>query len=279
MRARVDTSQVVRAYQTAFNRIAQLTGFDQRAILLGEAGVILKTWAGRTKVAKPEQAMQRARYRAGKRTFGDVSSASTNPYGISINTGAKHGYPGVVWFRTRNKKFQQAGVITNKGDWVPGSGVVFYPVHFRDSDWAKIDAGARAYAGWLRALLPVAEKSVGLARQSVIQIADSLGIDLTQVKGGGTLSAAGIAKARAAIASNGRAYVNGRGSHWGNAVRYHVQLINRLPYGIKAGMDRTLAGVLAGRVKYFETSYKKGAFDSIKSAARAFPNIVRVSNS
>jgi len=118
-------------------------------------------------------------------------------------------------------------------------------------------------------------RSVGLARQSVVQIADALGIDLLTVKGGGTLSDAGIAKARAALASNGQSYRNGIGLQGGNKVYDHVDLINTLPYGRKIGMDRTLLSVLNGQNKYFEKSYAKGAFDSQRKACAGYPNLFK----
>src|SRR5690606_7898240 len=128
-------------------------------------------------------------------------------------------------------------------------------------------AGTAAYGAALKVMLPRALQSVGLSRQSVVQIADALGIDLTAVKGQG-ISPAGIAKARAAIASNGRSYRNGTGVQAGDPIRYHVTLINRLPYGRRTGMDRTLAFVVAGRAKHIEIAYRKGAFGSMATVRR-----------
>jgi hypothetical protein len=117
--------------------------------------------------------------------------------------------------------------------------------------------------------------SIGLSRQSVVQIADALGIDLLRVQGGGTISGAAIASARASVATTGKTYRNGTGARGGDQVRAYVDLVNRLPYGRKIGMDRTLLGVLAGQNKYFERSYAKGAFDTQKAAIRAFPNLFK----
>lgn len=41
-------------------------------------------------------------------------------------------------------------------------------------------------------------------------------------------------------------------------------------------MDRTLLGVVAGRTKFFEQSYAKGAFDSLQKTARAYPGLFTV---
>ncbi len=274
MNVRMDASRVMRSYSSAFQRFQRLEGFSQAQLLTAEAGVILKQWAGWTKVGDPVVASLRARYRAEKRAFG-ATNIDKNAFGISVATGRGGGYPGEVWFRhpkskSNRSRFQVAGLISDSGSFTPSF------IHWKDPDWANITAGAERYGEELKKLLPFAPKSVGLARQSIIQIADALSIDLTAVKGGGTLSSAGIAKARAAIASSGRSYQNGVGHRGGDGTKDYVDLLCRLPYAGKIGMDATLLRVIAGRAKYIETSYQKGAFDSLSTAARAFPNLFRV---
>jgi hypothetical protein len=268
MNIRLDATQVSRTYSAAFRRLRELPGFDHQVLLRAEMGSILKAWAGKTKVGTAKQADFRARYRAGKAAFGDVGHASSNPYSISVNTGLRGGYPGEVWFRTRAKRFQQAGRITNAGKFIPAF------THFRASDWSRINEGAQAYAQKLATLLPNAIKSVGLARQSVVQIADALKIDLNSVSGAG-ISSAGIAKARAAIASSGVFHQNGFGNQDGDAITCYIEGITRLPYGRAAGLDTALDLVMVNRAKYIETSYRKGAFDSIARVQRAFPNVFK----
>jgi hypothetical protein len=238
-------------------------------VLRAEAGSILKKWAGVTKVADRESADERARYRAGKRAFGNLGGASKNQYRLSVNTGVRGGIPGWVWYMHPSNRFMLAGYIDDSGGVHPNP-----QRRFKNEAWSQISSGMQVYGGHLSTLLPHAHKSIGLARQSVIQIADSLGIDLSAVQGQG-VSAAGINKARAAIASSGRAYKNGLGSQGGDDAKAFVQLINRLPFGVKSGMDRGLAGVLSGRAKFIETAYKKGAFDSAKNAAKSFPNVFK----
>jgi hypothetical protein len=119
-------------------------------------------------------------------------------------------------------------------------------------------------------------KSIGLARQSVIQIADDLRIDLASVAGTG-ISSAAVGRARSAIASSGNTFKNGTGTQVGDTARAYIQLTNRLPYGVKTGMKSDLARVLSGRAKFIQRAYKKGAFDSMRTAVRAFPNIFNTS--
>lgn len=274
MKVTMDARPAAKAYSRAFQRLRQLPGFDLKAVLRAEAGSILKQWAARTPVASQREATFRARLRAAKAA--GVTRAGT--YDITVNTGARKGEPGVVWFRSNsaasNKKFnsglrwawQYAGEVSDGGQFTPAW------KHYRSSDWRNISEGAQKYGQLLAGMVPKSRASIGLSRQSVIQIADQLGIDLASVRGTG-VSAAGIAKARAAMNSRGQSYKNGNGYQGGDNVRAYVTLINRLPYGDKIGMDRSLASVLAGRAKYIETSYQKGAFDSMKRAASAFPNI------
>jgi hypothetical protein len=257
-------------YGRALRMLRTLPGFSHKQILRAECGSILKAWAGRTKVSTEEEALWRARFRAGKRAFGDVSSIDRNPYGISVNTGLRGGYPGEVWYRHPvSKKFQQAGVINDHGGFTPAW------IHWKSAAWSGILEGSERYATELKGQLILAPKTVGFARQSVVQIADDLGIDLNKVNGGG-INAKGLAKARAAIASNGRAYKNGSGTQSGDEQRFLIRLTNNLPFAIKAKMDRDILGIMRGRAKFIETAYRKGAMRSAGRVAKSFPNLCRV---
>lgn len=266
MTVTVDASAAVLEYQRAFRKLAELSGFSQRDTLRAEAGVIIKTWAGQTKVATKDSAELFARYRAGKRAFG-INRAGRNMFGITVNTGRGRGAPGMVWFRTARNRWQTPANIYS------GGYISQNHLHFKDDDWARIEAGMVTYAAELTKILPAAERARGLARQSVVIIADALGIDLGSVKGGGGLSAAGIAKARAAIASNGTRYVNGGGKDDGNEIKYYVEFFNNYPMNVKIGMDSALGRILANRARFIEMAYQKGAFDSIKKTAASFPNL------
>ncbi len=269
MNVKLDATQVVRAYSGVLNELRKMTGFSQMDVLRGEAGIILKTAAGRTKVARRQDIELRTRRRA-IRLIGASRAGAASDY-TTINSGIR-GEEGRIWFRTKNQKFQLMGHVGL------GTGrVQFANIHLRRDDWNGVVDTVNRVREMYKKILPQAEQSAGLARQSWVQIADSLGINLLAVRGGGTLSAAGIAKARAAIASTGVAYTNGASTAGGDAERAHVTLINRLPYGSKAatemgrGFDPMVIQILNGRTKYFEQSYAKGAFDSILATARAFP--------
>lgn len=275
---RLDASKVVETYSRAFRHLQKLEGISIPDLLTAEAGVILKTWAGKVKVANQAEIEDRARYVALKR-FG--ATIANRPGDVSVNVGLR-GPEGLVWLRTegtrRGKRwgrtssarpFHLVGRLSRDGRFT----AVHH--HFKNRDWSEIQDTVTTAAELIRLETARGEKSVGLARQSVVQIADDLGIDLLKVKGG-RLSAAGIAKARAAMSRRGIAYKNGIGVRSGDADRTVIDLLNRLPYGSKINLGGELLGVLKGRAKYLETSVAKGALDSLAAAQRAFPEVFRV---
>lgn len=267
MRATLDASRVGPAYTAAFQHLRTLPGFSQKNLLRAEMGSVLKAWAGDTQVATADQIERRTRARVAHAL--GLSKADANPARATVNNGARGGFRGEVWVRTRRKKFQQAGRITETGAFIPAW------KHWTAQDWGAINYAGTEYAARLRARRADAQNSLGLARQSVIQIADNLGIDLNEVAGG-RLSAIGIAKARAAIASSGKSFQNGLGYQMGDEVKFAIEGLTRLPYGLKIGMDQGALRAVNGRAQFIQTAYKKGAFDSMKKAAASFPNVFKV---
>lgn len=259
-----ELSQLTRA----FRAIAATTRKDARNVVRGFAGVVLKTWAGRTKVATQQQADQRTRAQVVKSLGLTKASA---PGDVSINAGIK-GLFGRVWVRSpQNRRgsgrpFRLAGQIT-------ADGRSFRPMdyHWKDGTWTDISESVIDVIDRLPGHIAKGRAALGLARQSIIQIADDLGIDLARVVGGGTLSVGGIAKARAAIATSGKRYRNGLGREENSAKGIFLTLINNYPLANKLEMDRTLAGVLSGQVKYFERNLAEGVFLSQKQVVAAYP--------
>lgn len=297
----VDTTGILKATAGTLRRMSQLTGFDQRTVLLSFAGVVLKTWAGRTKVATEAGIDRKSRLHAVSSLGYTGKGRNPDRGDVTVNAGFKRTAPfGRVWIKVRPGAGRQNWLLALGDNFTQPGGVV------RTIGLAKSrkGVGSRVVRGvfniwpnrpkattaqWINSIATAVDqvtekvprsiakgrRSVGLSRQSVIQIADALGIDLLRVQGGGTLSGAGIAKARAALASSGKSYRNGTGARGGGEVRAYIDIINRLPYGRKIGLDRTLLGVLAGQNKYFERSYAKGAFDSVRRATLAFPNLFK----
>lgn len=242
--------------------LARLQGFSEQTVTLAECGVILKTCAGRTKVAKPEGIARGARLHT-LRKLGFTKS--NGPESITINAGIR-GMHGRVWFRTKKDKWQLGGQMSDDGQRFTPS-----KYHFKFGDFIDIKEAASDYGLAIRTAMPAAQKSAGLARQSWVQIADDLGIILEDVPGGGA-SPAAIAKARAALASNGRAYVNGIGSSaYVENKSFVASLKNSLPYNVKAGLDQVLISTLAGRAKFFAQNVARGVFDSQAETVKKYP--------
>jgi hypothetical protein len=271
MQVQADTTVLARRYSTALRRLADLTGFDQRAVLLGEAGIILKTCAGRTNVVTAEKVALRTWARVlGK--HGLELSQSTGPGSITVNSGVRAtARPGWMWYRTKSTR-RTRGVYQLVGKFNANATSFDYRhIHFSAPVWRDIQETVADVSYQLARHLPAARRAVGISRQSWVQAADALGIRLEDVQGGGPLSAAGIAKARAAIASSGRAYQNGTGRVHSTGPRTVVSAINRLPMGGKLGFDRMLQSVVGGRARYFHENYARGVFNSTKTMARAYP--------
>jgi hypothetical protein len=82
-----------------------------------------------------------------------------------------------------------------------------------------------------------------------------------------------LAKARDALASDGRAYKNGSARETGEARRFTIVLTNRLPYGRRINLDRVLVGAIQGRVKFFERNVALGVFKSLEKTLKAYPGV------
>ena len=240
--------------------IVTVTGQSAETVTRGFAGRILKRWAGRTKVAHPDSVLLRARTMAA--VLSDASQGKARY--TTVNTGRKGREPGIVWFRTRHGNFQVAGQIVAESAFVPSW------LHYTNSDWQDIKTTATKYAYNLRREIALGLKAVGLSRQSVIQIADALGIDLLKVPGQG-VSASGIAKARQSLGGGMKHYVNGTGKAQWIAQKFIVEMVNNYPLGKKSGMDVVLAGVISGEIKYYERNMAEGVFLGHERVARAYP--------
>ena len=267
MNIRLDASAVSAAYSTAFRRLRELPGFDQQVVLRGEMGSVLKAWAGAVRNPNIQRTDLNSRLHVLRKFYLTTAGASSNY--VSINAGLRGSAPaGTIWFRTKNNRFKMAGLAYPEG----GKATMNPKMHFTDEEYTGILESTLNYVDNAARAIAKGRASMGLAQQSIVQSADQLGIDLAGVPGGG-ISVAALAKARAAIATSGRAYQNGIGNQGGDGTKCYLEAINRLPYAARIGMDTSLAFVLSGRAQYIEQSYKKGAFDSMKKAAAAFPNI------
>lgn len=256
----LNADEIGAKFSESIRTLSKLTGFSERTVTLAECGIVLKTCAGRTKVAAPKTIDVRAQVRA-LRTLGLTGGASNREANVSINAGLRGPYgkvflrkkDGVGWRRTHNAGFQVINRHYKKGDWIDIQEAI------ADAN-REMDKARRA-----------GQQSAGLSRQSWVQMADDLGITLEDVPGGG-ISAAGLKKARAAMASNGKVYANGYASATDDPGRaFYATLTNRLPYWPKLHFDSILAGVIAGRAKFFQQNVERAVFASYAETVRKYP--------
>lgn len=250
-------------YQSALRALVAAAPVSAERVLRAEAGSILKACAARTKVAKAATITRNERLRVIK----DLGYAHgrSGGFGIAINAGIRGAF-GKMWRSTTRKDGTWGLQQTHAENFRPLNR------HFGDAVWIDLKEAVEDFKSSAAKRVPAAKQSAGLARQSWVQIADSLGILLEAVPGGG-LSGAGLAKARAALASNGRAYVNGFSEEERNSKGVLFRLINRIPFGPAAGLDQILLGVVAGRAAYAEQNMARGVFDDMKKLLRAYPGL------
>lgn len=263
--------QELKKFSDAGRTIAGAMGVATELWANAEMGVVLKTWAGRTKVRKATDletsALMRI-YRIARRVAGMENlknKGSVRPGQAGINLGIRHGNFGKVYYRTR-----KAGVAMGKRGLQDVYGPNFSSgKHIAPRDWGAVSQMVSIFRTEYRAAIAAAQGAAGLSRQAIVQIADSLGIRLEAVKGS-RLSDAGIAKARRAMPSNGRTYRNGTGLRK-RGVGAYVEAILRYPRAHALGMDVTLGQVIRGRLAYFQRNLEEGVFLSAQRAARAYP--------
>ncbi|HYD85636.1 MAG TPA: hypothetical protein VEA63_16325 [Opitutus sp.] len=247
--------------------LAKLTGFSERTVTLAECGAILKACVGKTKVAAPGEIRSRVR----TKVFRHVGVTS-GQQSVTINTGARGTY-GRVWSYVKNPANPRPA---SRRDWLlvgqlSDDGQRFTPAKYRVRRWSDVIDLTQEVARELKKAVPPALASAGLARQSWVQIADDLGIILEDIPGG-SVSAAAIAKARKAIASNGRTYTNGIGTMaYEENKSFLAKLVNQLPYNTRAKLDLTLASVMAGRARYFAENVNRQVLASHAATVRAYP--------
>ncbi len=221
----------------------------------GEATAILKLWVHLAPIGNEQKTVPRSRLRLAN-TIG--ATRANAPGKSTINTGVrpKKLGPGFVWLRGANGKFRLVANINDAG------GQANENRHFKSADWAAVSSVMSAFSGGIARTISAGKKAVGLARQSVLQIADSL-----------SLPVPGYAKERGAVASDGKPYVNGYGTSGKDNGGFFVELVNTYPLGREANLDRALEAAVSSRVSYFQRNLESGVFKSMEKTAKAYPYI------
>lgn len=257
----IDWSQTEATFGQALKKMAELTDLPLKQVVRAEAGSILKTCVAYTGVADAEKVPGRARKKL-------IAELELNTGDVVISSGVRSSAVAgqIVAISTGPRSHRKRRVAYGPGDPVGAPA----NIHWRRSDWTDIQEAKFDYVRRVVQAVRSAIKAIGLSRQSWIQIADSLHIRLEDVPGGKP-SAAAIGKARAAMASDGKAHTNGRSREAEMTDQYFVDLINGYPAQEKVGMPRVLLTAIRNRQKHFEMTLNKGVFDSFQSVAQQFP--------
>ncbi len=256
IRVKFDMRNGAKNFAMAVDQIGKLTGLDRRKIVQAEAGSVLKRAFGETR-RPPSQAVLTTSGRL--RSMRSLGFTGGGP--ISITSGKRGAVYGRVFLRKKNGDGYRR---THDGNFAPLN------QHYTDEQWAALREAINDAKIVVGKVVPEVKRSAGLARQSWVLIADSLGIRLEAVPGG-TASAGAIASAREARARANKQARNGTSRVEQDPMRYVVTLINRLPYGPKLNFQGILDAAVAGRAKYLQTALIKGFAGSAQDVARLFP--------
>lgn len=229
--------------------------FEQWAT--GEMGVVLKTWTAHTNVITPAKAAIEARAEASKKVLGD--RAAQRAARLSLNTGRRGGAPGILWRRNKGQSFWAAGKVEGDSSFSASKGAA-----------GKLEGIGRAAAGQVAKSKAAAMKAIGLARQSIIQSADMLGIVLESVRGG-EVSAGAISSARQAVATNGQRYQNGTGTTTHAGGVFTIEAVNSYPLNAKLRMDVALANILQARATLARNTLQAAMSRNLKKVEAAYP--------
>ena len=262
-----------------FNRamvdLQLITGQTMKQVLLSETGHILKECAAKTKVATQDSVERKARLQAVK-ALGYTQAESRGD--VTVNAGWRRNSPyGRVWMKAHEHGGRKAYILARGPNFdfpsgsatleqtrTSGTGTNVWIANVRRAVGRVVPAVDKAFEMGI--------KSVGLARQSWVQIARSLGIDLKRVPGT-NLSAEGLAKAERAIASDGKSYINGTARKYGDAEKFFVELTNGLPYVRRAKLDAVMTRAINGRADKFFKNMKNGVFNSTKKVLARYPGL------
>ncbi len=245
----------LRKFTEAGNAIAQAAGATLEQWAEAESAQIMSGWVALVNAQTVPEAETRARTRV-LRGLGLTRGAET------INSGLR-GPEGRVWVKTRRGKWKMAGVVAhNAGPFTPTRHKL------AAGEWGAATDSVQAYQGEA-GVISMAKRTIGLARQSIVQIGDMLGIALERVAGG--LSGGEIAQARGAIAGDGKTYQNGFGVRQKSNGAFSIELINRYPNLHQAKIDSALSQVVSSRAELMAETLNGRLGTAAQRVAAAFP--------
>ncbi len=246
----------LRKFTEAGNAIASAAGVTLEQWAEAESAQILSGWAALVSAQTVPQAEVRARTKV-------LRDAGLTKGEVTINSGLR-GPEGRLYIRAKNGRYMFAGTVAhNAGAFTPNP-----KRHFSNHQWEEGQTGVISYQSDA-AIIAMAKRTIGLARQSIIQIGDMLGIALERIAGG--LPGADISRARSAVAGDGQTYQNGFGVRQKSAGAFSIELINRYPNLHQAKIDSALSQVVSSRAELMAETLNGRLGTAAQRVAAAFP--------
>lgn len=260
----VDIKLDTTRFNAAVIELSRRTGISLPVVMRHEAGHVLKKCIVRTKVASQSKIKKAAPSHARIRSF-------SKSEGLSTTTGAKGGRKNTIWYKSPTaKKPFPVGEFSSTGK----SGKAYSSSTRSIGPYIQsiVASALAAYKSLAATTLEQRLKSAGLARQSWIHIADSLGMDLLMLQGGDDVGAA-MSKARGAVASSGKRHINGWGIETTAAAKTTITLVNVLPYASKLQLSGKLSSAINGRAAFLRRNIQEGVFNSAQQVAAKYPGM------
>lgn len=252
----------LRKFSAIGNAIATSAGSTFENWAMGEAAIICKQWMAHTPIADPAKVLLGSRSRATRQ----ARISTLTAYGMTANTGRRGGEIGRIWRKTKNGKFQIVGNVNDQGQFMPEN------KHYKTRTWNTISKHANEYGSILPGIIKAAQGAIGLARQSILQIADSLGSNVESAGGGGGgFTTEDLAKIRNARASDGKYYLNGYAIKSKSNGNFSLTLINRYPRIRESRIDVALEEVVNQRMAYQASTFDLLLRKDFKNLQQAYP--------
>ena len=236
--------------------LQRISGQSMKQVLRSETAEILNTCVKRTKVADKGVVQRKEQLGVIKK---ENLTQATYPGQTTVNAGWRLKAPyGRVWIKVRpggKKSF----ILARGADFSAPSGKSTLR---SGQDWLEfVNRSATLVSSKVPGAIAKGWASIGLARKSWVQMAESLRLNLRNLANGED-AAAFRAK-----------YQNGIGIERQTKSGYMITLINRLPYGRRAKMDVILARAINQRAVAFYKAVSKGVFQSAKRTLARYPGL------
>ncbi len=255
-------------------------GTNVDAAFRGEAGALLGVCADYTPSATVKKIRERADYRFASK----YSIRGSGDLKVTMNDGSRGGEAVAdrVWLRSGGKFH----IMRGPGAWGDGGtfkrgpkkgqtrpartapGGARWPDRIWNEYQSLIDQTPEERAALKKAWIEAALKSRGLAKASWFQIGAALGLPMKTPAG----------YVMAAIGSDGRAYVNGTGTHRDTKTETILELINLMPALTGGGLDGEgiAERAKAARVSAFDHALEHGIFADLDQVAKRYPGLLAV---